>query len=148
MAYVIQALGHPVIFGNPTDRLDWRMPEPRGFYSVLALPHFAWSGVFAALGVALTLKAIQRGSLSLGVLAGLAWLGQASIHPQMPILMGGATALALLLRPARPRGWLAAALAFAVPAPYVLYSYLAFVGNPQVERWTFHSKNAVAPETT
>src|SRR5207302_11281414 len=65
----------------------------------------------------------------------------------MPILMGGATALALFLRPARPRGWVAAALAFAVPAPYVLYSYLAFVGNPQVERWTFHSKNAVAPET-
>ena len=42
---------------------------------------------------------------------------------------------------------LAGALAFAIPAPYVLYSYLAFVGNPEVERWTFHSKNAVAPET-
>src|SRR2546423_13712029 len=147
MGYVIQALGHPVIFGNPTDTLDWRMPELTAFYSVLALPHFAWSGVFAALGVALTLKAIQRGSLSLGVLAGLAWLGQASIHPQMPILMGCATALALLLRPARPRGWLAAALAFAVPAPYILYSYLAFVGNPEVQRWTFHSKNALPPES-
>ena len=81
------------------------------------------------------------------MLAGLAWLGQASIHPQMPVLMGGATAVALLLRPGRPRGWVAAALAFAIPAPYILYSYLAFVGNPEVERWTFHSKNAVAPET-
>src|SRR5205814_1017121 len=99
------------------------------------------------LGVALPLKAIQRGSLTLGVLAGLAWLGQASIHPQMPVLMGGATALALCLRPASPRGWVAAAVAFAIPAPYILYSYLAFVGNPEVERWTFHSKNAVAPET-
>src|SRR5437660_9373835 len=147
MGYVIQALGHPVIFGNQTDTLDWRMPELSAFYSVLALPHFAWSGVFAALGVALTLKAIERGSVTLGVLGGLAWLGQASIHPQMPILMGGATALALLMRPARPRGWAAAAVAFAIPAPYILYSYLAFVGNPQVERWTFHSKNAVAPET-
>ncbi|TMB46541.1 MAG: hypothetical protein E6J53_04765 [Chloroflexi bacterium] len=100
-----------------------------------------------ALGVALTLKAIERGSLWLGVLAGVAWLGQASIHPQMPILMGGATAVALMLRPAPPKGWMAAALAFAIPAPYVLYSYLAFVGNPQVERWTFHSKNALPPET-
>jgi hypothetical protein len=140
-------LGHPVLFGNPTDTLDWRMPELTAFYSVLALPHFAWSGVFAALGVALTLKAIDRGSLALGVLAGLAWLGQASIHPQMPILMGGATAVALLLRPARPRGWVAAALAFAIPAPYILYSYLAFIGNPEVQRWTFHSKNALPPET-
>src|SRR6267378_1226045 len=147
MGYVIQALGQPVIFGHQTDTLDWRMPELTAFYSVLALPHFAWSGVFAALGVALTLKAIDRGSLALGVLAGLAWLGQASIHPQMPILMGGATAVALLLRPARPRGWVAAALAFAIPAPYILYSYLAFVGNPEVQRWTFHSKNALPPET-
>ena len=147
MGYVIQALGHPVIFGNQTDTLDWRMPELTAFYSVLALPHFAWSGVFAALGVALTLKAIDRGSMWLGLLAGLAWLGQASIHPQMPILMAGATGVALLLRPARPRGWVAAALAFAIPAPYILYSYLAFVGNPEVERWTFHSKNALPPES-
>ena len=144
---VIWALGHPVVFGRQTEGLDLRMPELTAFYSILALPHFAWSGVFAALGAALTLKAIQRGRIGLGVLAGAAWLGQASIHPQMPILMAGATALALVLRPARPRGWIAAAIAFAIPAPYILYSYLAFVGNPEVERWTFHSKNAVAPET-
>jgi hypothetical protein len=147
LGLVIWAIGRPVVFGNQTEGLDLRMPELSAFYSILALPHFAWSGVFAALGVALTLKAIQRGSLGLGLLAGLAWLGQASIHPQMPVLMGGAVGVALLLRPARPRGWVAAALAFAVPAPYILYSYLAFVGNPEVERWTFHSKNAVAPET-
>src|SRR5436309_12633194 len=146
MGYVIQALGHPVIFGNPTDTLDWRMPELTAFYSVLALPHFAWSGVFAAAGVVLTLNAIQRGSLVFAGLAGLAWLGQASIHPQMPILMGGATAVALLLRPASPRGWLAAVVAFGIPAPYILYSYFAFVGNPEVQRWTFHSKNALPPE--
>jgi hypothetical protein len=61
--------------------------------------------------------------------------------------MGGATLVALLLRPAAPRGWIAGALAFAIPAPYILYSYLAFVGNPEVQRWTFHSKNALPPET-
>src|SRR3979411_2366795 len=65
----------------------------------------------------------------------------------MPILMVGSTSIALLLRPAPPRGWMAAALAFAIPAPYILYSYLAFVGNPEVQRWTFHSKNALPPET-
>src|SRR6267378_8545531 len=147
MGYVIQALGHPVIFGNPTDTLDWRMPELTAFYSVLALPHFAWSGVFAALGIPLTLKAIERGDLRLGALAGLAWLGQASIHPQMPILMGGATAVAMLLsRPSTKRGWAAGALAFAIPAPYILYAYFAFIGNPEVQRWTFHSKNALPPE--
>jgi hypothetical protein len=147
LGYVVWAIGQPVVFGNQTEALDMRMPELTAFYSILALPHFAWSGVFAALGIALTLKAIDRGSLLLGALAGLAWLGQASIHPQMPILMGGATAVALLLKPAAPKGWVAAALAFAIPAPYILYSYLAFVGNPEVQRWTFHSKNALPPET-
>jgi hypothetical protein len=146
MGYVIQALGHPVIFGNQTDTLDWRMPELSAFYSVLALPHFAWSAAFAGAGVVLTLKAIQRGSIGLAVLAGLCWLGQASIHPQMPVLMGGATAVALILRPATRRGWLAAGVAFAIPAPYILYCYVAFLGNPEVQRWTFHSKNAIAPE--
>jgi hypothetical protein len=147
MGYVIQALGHPVVFGNVTDTLDWRMPELTAFYSVLALPHFAWSGVFAAFGVVLTLRAIQRGNLWLAALGGAAWLGQASIHPQMPILMGGATLAALLLRPAPLKGWIAAAIAFGIPAPYILYSYLAFIGNPEVQRWTFHSKNALPPET-
>src|SRR5439155_473551 len=70
LGLVIWALGHPVVFGNQTEGLDLRMPELSAFYSVLALPHFAWSGVFAAFGVALTLKAIQRGSLTLGLLAG------------------------------------------------------------------------------
>src|SRR5581483_9592961 len=116
-------------------------------YSILALPHFAWSGVFAALGIALTLIAIERGDLRIAVLAGLAWLGQASIHPQMPILMGGAVFVAMLVRPPRSRnGWAAAALAFGIPGPYILYSYFAFVGNPEVQRWTFHSKNSLPPE--
>ncbi|HSS61569.1 MAG TPA: hypothetical protein VLK30_08955, partial [Candidatus Limnocylindrales bacterium] len=88
LGLVIWAAGRPDLFDGPTEGLDLRMPELSVFYSVLALPHFAWSGVFAALGIALTFKAIERGSLLLGVLAGLAWLGQASIHPQMPVLMG------------------------------------------------------------
>ncbi|HEX2645802.1 MAG TPA: hypothetical protein VHO95_01105, partial [Candidatus Dormibacteraeota bacterium] len=147
MGLVIWALGKPTVFDGPTEGLDLRMPELSAFYSILALPHFAWSGVFAAFGVPLTLKAIHRASLRLGLVAGLAWLGQASIHPQMPVLMGGAVAVAVLWRRPEPRGFVAGILAFAIPLPYVLYSYLAFVGNPEVERWTFHSKNAVAPET-
>jgi hypothetical protein len=51
-----------------------------------------------------------------------------------------------LLRRPGWRGIGAAALAFAIPAPYVAYSYLAFTGNPEVVRWTFHSKNGVPPD--
>src|SRR5437773_9329363 len=135
MGYVIQALGHPVVFSSPTDTLGWRMPELAALYSILALPLFAWSGVFAALGIPLTLKAIERGDLRLGALAGLAWLGQASIHPQMPILMGGAVAAAMLLRrPATKRAWVARAPAFAIRAPYIRYAYCAFIVSPRWRR--------------
>ena len=147
LGYVIQALGHPVIAGNRTDTLDWRMPELSAFYSILALPHFAWSAIFEAAGVVLVLKAIRRPSLLLGLLAGLAFIAQASIHPQMPILMGGAVLAATAYRRPTVRGWLAFILAFAIPTPYVVYSYLAFTGNPEVQRWTFHSKNALPPES-
>src|SRR2546430_10754568 len=86
MGYVIQALGQPVIFGNPTDTLDWRMPELTAFYSVLALPHFAWSGVFAAVWVAVTLKAAHRGRPRLSADAGRTRLGSAPVHTPHPVL--------------------------------------------------------------
>jgi hypothetical protein len=52
----------------------------------------------------------------------------------------------LLSRPSTKKSWAAGALAFAIPAPYILYAYFAFIGNPEVQRWTFHSKNALPPE--
>jgi len=145
MGYVIQAFGKPVIFGQQTDTLDWRMPELSAFYSILALSHFAVAAAFQALAAVLTLRAAERGSLRLGALAGLAWLGEASIHAQMPILVGGAIAVALVVRPVRPRGYLAALLAFAIVAPYILYSY-AELHNPEVSRWSGQWRNNFAPD--
>ncbi len=144
--YVIQALGHPVVFGQLTDTLDWRMPELSAFYSVLALPHFAWAAAFQALGCVFTLRAAERGSLRYGVLAGLAWLGEASIHAQMPILLGGAFAVALLLRRVTVRGYAAALLAFAIAGPYVIYSYWASNHVPEVLRWSAQWRNNLPPD--
>ena len=147
MGYVIQALGQPG---------DLRPPDRHARLADAGADGLLLGARAAAFRVVGRLRRARRrpdaagrssaAASCLAALAGLAWLGQASIHPQMPILMGGATAVALLLRPARPRGWIAAAVAFAIPAPYILYSYLAFVGNPEVQRWTFHSKNALPPE--
>jgi hypothetical protein len=64
----------------------------------------------------------------------------------MPILLGGAIGAALLGRPVGRRGMGAAALAFLIPAPYIAYCYLAFRGNPEVVKWTFHSQNAIPPD--
>lgn len=147
LGYVLQALGKPVVFGAQTDTLDWRMPELSAFYSILALPHFVWAAAFQALGAVLTLRAVERGDVRLGLLGGLAWLGEASIHPQMPILLAGAVGIAILFRrPAGPAGWMAALVAFAVPAPYIAYSYFAFLGNPEVTRWSSQWRNNLPPD--
>jgi hypothetical protein len=143
--YVIQAIGKPVFFGQQTDTLDWRMPELSAFYSILALPHFAWAAAFQALAAVWTLKAAEKGSLKLGFAAGLAWLGEASIHAQMPILVGAAVVAAVLYRRVSPRGYVAVAIALAMVAPYVLYSYVE-LHNPEVSRWSGQWRNNFAPD--
>ena len=143
--YVIQAIGKPMFFGQQTDTLDWRMPELSAFYSILALPHFTWAAAFQALAAVLTLRAAERGSLKLGFLGGLAWLGEASIHAQMPILVGGAVVVAVLYRRVSLRGYAAVALALAMVAPYVLYSYVE-LHNPEVSRWSGQWRNNFAPD--
>ncbi|HEY8680675.1 MAG TPA: hypothetical protein VIN01_06450 [Candidatus Dormibacteraeota bacterium] len=145
LGYVIQAIGKPMFFGQQTDTLDWRMPELTAFYSILALPHFAWAAAFQALAAVLTLRAADKGSLKLGFLGGLAWLGEASIHAQMPILVGGAIVVAVLYRRVSARGYLAVALSLAMVAPYVLYSYVE-LHNPEVSRWSGQWRNNFAPD--
>ena len=144
--YVIQALGHPTFLGQGTDTLDWRMPELSAFYSVLALPHFAWAAAFQASAAVLTLKAAERGSLRLGLLAGVAWLGLDSIHAQMPILIGAAVVVALIARPVSRRGFAAAALALLIAAPYVIYSYYESNHSPDVLRWASQWRNNLPPD--
>jgi len=144
--YVIQALHHPVVLGQQTDTLDWRMPELSAFYSILALPHFAWAAAFQAAACVFTLRAAERSSFRYGVLAGLCWLAESLIHAQMPILLGGAFVVALLVRPVSLRGYAAAALAFAIAGPYVIYSYWASLHVPEVLRWSAQWRNNLPPD--
>jgi hypothetical protein len=128
------------------DALDLRMPELSAFASILAVPHFVWAMTFQLAGIVLTLRAVARGSLALGALAGLAWAADASIHPHLPVLMGAATAVALVVRRPPPRGLAAAGLAFAVPAPYVAYAWWASHTVPEVVRWSAQWTDGVAPD--
>ena len=144
--YVIQLLGHPYLAGQQTDTLDWRMPELSAFYSILALPHFAWAAAFLAAAAVLTLRAAERGSFGLALAAGGAWLGLDSIHAQMPILVGAAVVAALVLRPVSRRGYLAAALALGIALPYVLYSYWESTHNPAILRWGAQWRNNLPPD--
>lgn len=146
VGYVMAAAGQPVILGVKSEALDWRMPELSAFYSILATPHFAWAAAFQAVAIVLTLRAAGEGRLDLGLLAGVAWLAEALIHAQMPVLLGGALLAALIVcRPAW-RGWAAFAIAFALPAPYVLYSYWASLHIREVVLWGLEWRNNLPPE--
>jgi hypothetical protein len=146
LGYVIWMIGKPLVFGQQTDALDWRMPELSAFYSIIALPHFIWVAAFQAAAVVLTLQAGERGSLKLGLLAGLAWLGESLIHAQMPILLAGAMAVALAYRGVSLRGYVAVLLAFALCAPYVAYSYYESAHSPEVLRWSAQWRNNLPPD--
>lgn len=144
--FVLWLANTPVILGQKTDAVDLRMPELSAFYSILAAPHFTWAAAFQASGIVLTLMAAERGSLRLGVLATVAWLGEASIHAQMLPLLDAALVFALLARRVSWRGYLAAGMAIAIPGPYVLYSYWVSVASPEVLRWASHWHNNSAPD--
>ena len=146
MGYVIQAIGKPYLFGQQTDTLDWRMPELSAFYSVLALPHFTWAAALLAVACVWTLRAAEGASLRYALLAGAAWLGLSSIHAQMPILLGGAFAVALLYRRVSLRGYAAVALAFGVALPYVAYSWWGSGHVPEVVRWSLQWRNNLPPD--
>jgi hypothetical protein len=138
--------GRPVILGSQTDSLDLKMPELSAFFSILSLPHFVWAAAFQALAIVVTLRAVQAGSIGSAVVAGLLWLAEASIHAQMPVLIGGALLVALLWRRPALWGWVAFLIAFAIPGPYVLYSFWASMHNPDVLRWASEWRNNLPPD--
>lgn len=133
-------------FGSRIDALDLRMPELSIFYSVLATPHFAWAAALEGIAIVLTLRAIERESLRLGLAAGAVWVAEVSIHAQMVVLVGGAILVAMIYRRPGLRGWLAAAIAMVLPAPYVLYSYWASLHVPEIMRWSAEWRNNLPPD--
>ena len=41
--FLAQALGNPIVLGSRVEALDLHLPEISGWYSILAIPHFAWA---------------------------------------------------------------------------------------------------------
>jgi hypothetical protein len=144
--FVLALAGGPVIFGQPTTAEDYHMPELTAFYSILAAPHFTWAAAFQATAIVLTFRAALTGSLRLALLAAVAWFGDATIHAHMLVLLDAALVFALLSRPVSRRGYLAAGVAIALPAPYVVYNYWASVSVPEVLRWSSNWHNNFAPD--
>ncbi len=122
------------------EALDLHLPELSAFYSVIAIPHFAWAAALMAASV-VQLIAIarpdERGfSLRPVLLATVSMLLLALIHPQMLFVLAPLALVYLVLVRAPRQNWLVAAVPFAVCVPLLVYDVSVLGGDPVVVEWS------------
>ena len=138
--FVAQLAGNPSILGGKVEALDLHLPELTGWYSILAIPHFAWATalIIAALLGLLEINERPRWR-SIGLTA-LALLALTAIHPQMiPVvaIIWGAYQLVLFdwgYR-ARWRSLAGQAAAFVATAPLLAYNAWILFRDPIIAEW-------------
>ena len=135
-----QAAGNPSILGSRVEALDLHLPELSGWYSILAIPHFAWATaliVVALLGLIRIMEAPGRRPLAL---TSLSLIALTAIHPQMIPVLGviWAAYRAVLLAWGRRPSWRSLALevaAFAATLPLLAYNAWILFFDPTVAEW-------------
>jgi hypothetical protein len=135
-----QVFGNPAIFGSKLEALDLHLPELSGWYSILAIPHFAWATaliIFALLGL---LDIAEHPRLRPIVLTSLALIVLTAIHPQMIPVIGliwGAYQLLLFAWGERLqwRTLLAQALPFMATGPLLAYNAWILYRDPTIAEW-------------
>ncbi len=140
VGFLAQAAGNPAVFGERLEALDLHLPELSGWYSMLAIPHFAWAAALIVLSLLGLLALDRRPSLRLILATGLGLTALAAIHPQMvPVLflvwLAYRTTLLAWKRPPALRSVISEGLAFAVAAPLVAYNALVLVTDPTIASW-------------
>src|SRR5439155_22863248 len=132
LGYVVALLHQPA----GLEALDLHLPELSGFYSVLAIPHFAWAAALMALSLTGLMRvAAGSGTVAL-TLTTPAMLALTAIHPQMLFVLAPLAAFQLVVRPSRARTWLLSAIPFLICAPLVLYYLRVLTGDPVVVAWS------------
>lgn len=134
--YLVTALHQPA----GLEALDLHLPELSGFYSILAIPHFAWAAALVVLAlVALTRLAHSTGAPDAGragAAAAVALVLLTLIHPQMVFVLAALAGVQLLLeRPAVER-WALTALAFVPALPLLYYNYRLLIDDPVIRQWS------------
>jgi hypothetical protein len=140
LGFLAQVLGNPSIFGNQLEALDLHLPELSGWYSILAIPHFAWATaliIFALVGL---LELAERPHARSLVLTSLALVALTAIHPQMiPVIaMIWCAYQGLLIAWGQRPAWrmlIAQALPFAATLPLLAYNAWILFRDPTIAEW-------------
>ena len=135
-----QLAGNPSLFGSKLEALDLHLPELSGWYSILAIPHFAWATALIIVALLGLLEIADRPSWRPLAVTSIAMIVLTAIHPQMiPVLaiIWGAYQLVLVLW-GRRTGW-AALAAQAVPfittLPLLAYNAWILFRDPTIAEW-------------
>ncbi|TMF89031.1 MAG: hypothetical protein E6I07_05580 [Chloroflexi bacterium] len=140
VGFLAQAAGNPDIFGGKVEALDLHLPELSGWYSILAIPHFAWATALIIASVLGLLQIAQRPGWRPLALTSVALLALTTIHPQMiaVIALIWIVYRVLLLAWGAPPAWrtrAAEALPFLATTPLLAYNAWILFSDPTIAEW-------------
>jgi hypothetical protein len=140
LGFVVQSAHNPVVAGIPLQALDLHLPELSGWYSILAIPHFAWAAALICWTLCGLLSVRRQASWGGLALTAAALNALTIIHPQMvPVLalVWAGTRLSLLAvgERIRPLSVAAEAAAFLTTAPLFAYSAWILYRDPVISQW-------------
>jgi hypothetical protein len=138
--FLAQVLGNPSLLGSPVEALDLHLPELSGWYSILAIPHFAWATALIIVSLLGLLQIAEQPRWRPIGLTSLALVALTAIHPQMIPVIGliWAAYQALLYRFGARPGWralLAQALPFVATLPLLAYNAWILFYDPTIAEW-------------
>jgi len=138
--FLAQAAGNPAILGSRVEALDLHLPELSGWYSILAIPHFAWATALIVVALLGLLRIMEAPGWRPLALTSLSLIALTAIHPQMIPVLGViwvAYRGLLLLWGQRPswRAVAAESAAFATTLPLLAYNAWILFRDPTIAEW-------------
>ncbi len=138
--FLAQALGNPSLLGSRVEALDLHLPELSGWYSILAIPHFAWATALIIAALLGLLRIAERPAWRAVALTSAALVALTAIHPQMIPVLGViwiANQGVLVLWGERPsiRALSAQAAPFLATTPLLAYNAVILFRDPTIAEW-------------
>jgi hypothetical protein len=138
--FLAQVLGNPSLLGSRIEALDLHLPEISGWYSILAIPHFAWATALIIAALLGLLRIAEAPAWRPIGLTAAALIALTAIHPQMIPVLGViwiAYHAVLIGWRARPsiRSLAAQAVPFLATGPLLIYNAWILFRDPTIAEW-------------
>jgi hypothetical protein len=138
--FLAQALGNPSLMGTRIEALDLHLPEISGWYSILAIPHFAWATALIIASLLGLLRIADAPAWRPLAFTSAALIALTAIHPQMIPVLGLIWIVyqgLLIAWGARPsiQSVAAQAAPFLATTPLLAYNSWILFRDPTIAEW-------------